>query len=194
VQLRSLPQAYAEDKSDTPGDENHAIVSQLREFKRMVIQSQVSEPHLHAGCTAIVALKFRNTLHVANAGDSRGVLCRAGAGFALSAAAQKSYSQCFVCWVSDNLVSCIIPCSSLASILCSCIVCEFMFRILPKIVTSRSSLMTPHQFTHLQTSWHRNGVSTCQCSARHFPSTSRNLGLRHRQAVAPEYSSATIMC
>jgi serine/threonine protein phosphatase PrpC len=44
----------------------------------MVIQSQVSESHLHAGCTAIVALKCGNTLHVANAGDSRGVLCRSG--------------------------------------------------------------------------------------------------------------------
>lgn len=31
-----------------------------------------------AGCTAIVAFKSGNQLFVANAGDSRGVLCRAG--------------------------------------------------------------------------------------------------------------------
>lgn len=78
MQLRSLPQNNEESGGDAAGDENHAIVNQLREFKRMVIQSQVSESHMHAGCTAIVALKCRNTLHVANAGDSRGVLCRAG--------------------------------------------------------------------------------------------------------------------
>lgn len=78
MQLRSQPQDNEESGAVDPADENHAIVNQLREFKRMVIQSQVSESHLHAGCTAIVALKCRNTLHVANAGDSRGVLCRAG--------------------------------------------------------------------------------------------------------------------
>lgn len=83
VQLRSLTQNSEESRVDTPGDENHAIVNQLREFKRMVIQSQVSESQvqLQAGCTAIVALKRRNALHVANAGDSRGVLCRAGAAY-----------------------------------------------------------------------------------------------------------------
>ena len=31
-----------------------------------------------AGCTAIVAFKYGNQLYVANAGDSRGVLCRDG--------------------------------------------------------------------------------------------------------------------
>ena len=44
----------------------------------MVIQSQAGEHQMHAGCTAIVALKCATTLYVANAGDSRGVLCRAG--------------------------------------------------------------------------------------------------------------------
>lgn len=80
MQLRSLTQSNEEEGAESRGDENHAIVSQLREFKRMVIQSQVSESQsqLQAGCTAIVALKYRNALHVANAGDSRGVLYRAG--------------------------------------------------------------------------------------------------------------------
>lgn len=58
--------------------DSNAIVSQLQEFKRMIIQSQAGEPQMHAGCTAVVALKCGNALYVANAGDSRGVLCRAG--------------------------------------------------------------------------------------------------------------------
>lgn len=41
-------------------------------------------PCLQAGCTAVVALKARDKLYVANAGDSRGVLCRGGQAVALS--------------------------------------------------------------------------------------------------------------
>jgi protein phosphatase 1G len=39
---------------------------------------------VQAGCTAVVAVKFGNELYVANAGDSRGVLCRSGKAVALS--------------------------------------------------------------------------------------------------------------
>ncbi|CAL5345365.1 unnamed protein product [Camellia sinensis] len=38
----------------------------------------------HPGCTAIVALTVRNKLFVANAGDCRAMLCRAGSAYALS--------------------------------------------------------------------------------------------------------------
>ncbi|CAL5418091.1 unnamed protein product [Camellia sinensis] len=38
----------------------------------------------HNGCTAIVALIVRNKLFVANAGDCRAMLCRAGSAYALS--------------------------------------------------------------------------------------------------------------
>ncbi|CAL5345358.1 unnamed protein product [Camellia sinensis] len=38
----------------------------------------------HPGCTAIVALRVRNKLFVANAGDCRAMLCRAGSAYALS--------------------------------------------------------------------------------------------------------------
>ncbi|CAL5409178.1 unnamed protein product [Camellia sinensis] len=38
----------------------------------------------HPGCTAIVALIVRNKLFVANAGDCRAMLCRAGSAYALS--------------------------------------------------------------------------------------------------------------
>mmetsp|Transcript_29364 Transcript_29364/g.53886 ORF Transcript_29364/g.53886 Transcript_29364/m.53886 type:complete len:522 (-) Transcript_29364:1698-3263(-) len=40
--------------------------------------------HVHAGCTAVVALKRGRDLFVANAGDSRGVLSRGGDAVALS--------------------------------------------------------------------------------------------------------------
>jgi protein phosphatase 1G len=39
---------------------------------------------VQAGCTAVVAVKYGNELYVANAGDSRGVLCRSGQAIALS--------------------------------------------------------------------------------------------------------------
>jgi len=39
---------------------------------------------IQAGCTAVVAVKKGNELFVANAGDSRGVLCRSGQAIALS--------------------------------------------------------------------------------------------------------------
>lgn len=38
----------------------------------------------HPGCTAVAALIVRNKLFVANAGDCRTILCRAGCAFALS--------------------------------------------------------------------------------------------------------------
>jgi len=38
----------------------------------------------HPGCTAITALLVKNMLYVANAGDCRAILCRAGHAIALS--------------------------------------------------------------------------------------------------------------
>jgi len=43
-----------------------------------------ADTRVQAGCTAVVAVKFGNDLFVANAGDSRGVLCRSGQAVALS--------------------------------------------------------------------------------------------------------------
>lgn len=50
-------------------------------------EATIVEPaseRVQAGCTAIVAVKKGNELYVANAGDSRGVLCRGGKAVALS--------------------------------------------------------------------------------------------------------------
>lgn len=47
-------------------------------------QAEPEEVLVQAGCTAVVAVKRNNELWVANAGDSRGVLCRAGKAVALS--------------------------------------------------------------------------------------------------------------
>lgn len=46
--------------------------------------SAVAEIGVHAGCTAIVAVRKGNQLFVANAGDSRGVLCKGTSAVALS--------------------------------------------------------------------------------------------------------------
>nr|BAJ33673.1 unnamed protein product [Eutrema halophilum] len=47
---------------------------------------RVSQKDLHPGCTAIASLLVDNKLFVANVGDSRAILCRAGHSFALSKA------------------------------------------------------------------------------------------------------------
>ena len=47
-------------------------------------QCQLAAHRVTAGCTAVVAFKAGRTLFVANAGDSRGVLCRGGTVYALS--------------------------------------------------------------------------------------------------------------
>lgn len=45
---------------------------------------RASQKDWHPGCTAIASLLVDNKLFVANVGDSRAILCRAGHSFALS--------------------------------------------------------------------------------------------------------------
>lgn len=47
-------------------------------------QCQLASHRVTAGCTAVVAFKAGRTLYVANAGDSRGVLCRGSIAYPLS--------------------------------------------------------------------------------------------------------------
>lgn len=47
-------------------------------------ECNLAEHRVTAGCTAVVALRVGRTLYVANAGDSRGVLCRGGEAYPLS--------------------------------------------------------------------------------------------------------------
>ena len=59
-----------------PQASNAAAVAALRALE--------PADRIQAGCTAVVAVKYGNDLFVANAGDSRGVLCRGNEAVALS--------------------------------------------------------------------------------------------------------------
>jgi hypothetical protein len=48
------------------------------------VEDELAGERVQAGCTAVVAVKQGNELYCANAGDSRGVLCRGGTAVALS--------------------------------------------------------------------------------------------------------------
>lgn len=74
------PQSSEGGEADGREDNNGIMkqIRQLQDLKRMVIQNQSDGVPFHAGCTAVVAFKHNNMLYVANAGDSRGVLCREG--------------------------------------------------------------------------------------------------------------------
>jgi serine/threonine protein phosphatase PrpC len=81
VQLSTASPASSENGEDERGDESALLrqIRQLQDLKKMVIQNcQAEGVQYHAGCTASVVYKHGNKLYVANAGDSRGVLCRGG--------------------------------------------------------------------------------------------------------------------
>lgn len=52
------------------------------DFRRK--SKELKQKDWHPGCTAAVALIVRDKLYVANAGDCRTILCRAGHSYALS--------------------------------------------------------------------------------------------------------------
>ena len=59
-----------------------SLISQQNGAKKVIEQG--SDCDVQAGCTAVVALLTGNKLYVANAGDSRAVLCRKGKAIPLS--------------------------------------------------------------------------------------------------------------
>lgn len=54
------------------------------EFRSQCKSKRVLQKDSHPGCTAIAALIVKDRLFVANAGDCRAILCRAGHPYALS--------------------------------------------------------------------------------------------------------------
>ncbi|KAL0033360.1 hypothetical protein WJX77_005531 [Trebouxia sp. C0004] len=71
--VRQLLELHRARKVSKPGGSSSAV-----------IDATAPDATLQAGCTAVVAVLHGNDLYVANAGDSRAVLCRGGQAFALS--------------------------------------------------------------------------------------------------------------
>merc|ERR1712071_159327 len=71
----------AEGDEDVEEEEDAEVAAKAKNFSMNLRE----EPGSDSGCTAVVGLIHKNTLFVANAGDSRCVLSRAGTAVALSA-------------------------------------------------------------------------------------------------------------
>lgn len=89
--VRQLLELHRARKVSKPGGSSSAAIEATA--PDATVESTVPEPdgsnppavaQLQAGCTAVVAVLHGNDLYVANAGDSRAVLCRGGQAFALS--------------------------------------------------------------------------------------------------------------
>ena len=89
--VRQLLELHRARKISKPGGSASAAIEATA--PDATVESTVPEPdgsnppavaQLQAGCTAVVAVLHGNDLYVANAGDSRAVLCRGGQAFALS--------------------------------------------------------------------------------------------------------------
>lgn len=89
--VRQLLELHRARKVSKPGGASSAVVEATA--PDAAVESTVPESgdpnppavaQLQAGCTAVVAVLHGNDLYVANAGDSRAVLCRGGQAYALS--------------------------------------------------------------------------------------------------------------
>lgn len=75
--------------SKSPKDAlTEAFIKTDTAFRRELVSQynakRITQKNWHPGCTAITALIVRETLFVANAGDSRAILCRGGHAFPLT--------------------------------------------------------------------------------------------------------------
>lgn len=87
TELESIRRSVEKDASGAgPGDDTYAVLRRLMALQRLQQGGGEgpAEPVIQAGCTAVVALVRGRKLFVANAGDSRAVLCRRGEAVALS--------------------------------------------------------------------------------------------------------------
>ena len=89
--VRQLLELHRARKASKPGGASSAVVEATAPdatVESTVPESGDANPpavaQLQAGCTAVVAVLHGHDLYVANAGDSRAVLCRGGQAFALS--------------------------------------------------------------------------------------------------------------
>ena len=89
--VRQLLELHRARKVSKPGGSSSAAIEATAPdatVESTVPEADGSNPpavaQLQAGCTAVVAVLHGNDLYVANAGDSRAVLCQGGQAFALS--------------------------------------------------------------------------------------------------------------
>ncbi|KAI3750383.1 hypothetical protein L2E82_21018 [Cichorium intybus] len=85
--VRALPRLLLQtiDCSDSPHDAlKEAFINTDVAFRKELNFQYKSKKDYHPGCTAITALIIQNRLFVANAGDCRAILCRAGCAIPLS--------------------------------------------------------------------------------------------------------------
>lgn len=72
------------EKEDPTDEAQESLESAPAEPASQEPQEPEGEPRIQAGCTAVVALLRGRELFVANAGDSRAILCRNGQAVPLS--------------------------------------------------------------------------------------------------------------
>lgn len=77
LDAKKITSGKEEGEEDGSSEENQGVITPTRMLNGRKVCNLPDHP-IHAGCTAVCAVIVANTLTVANAGDSRVVLCRGG--------------------------------------------------------------------------------------------------------------------